>query len=112
MTTAARSDAAAGFEAHRRHLMGLAYRMLGSLAEAEDAVQEAYLRWHAVERDAIDNPRACLSSVVTRLCLDQLNRRAPAARAMSGRGCPSRCSTKPRWPRRAPATMRTTSRSR
>jgi len=72
MTTAARSDAAAGFEAHRRHLMGLAYRMLGSLAEAEDAVQEAYLRWHAADRDAVENPRAYLSSVVTRLCLDQL----------------------------------------
>ncbi|HKW53271.1 MAG TPA: sigma factor, partial [Stellaceae bacterium] len=72
MSTAAESDAAAGFEAHRRHLMGLAYRMLGSLAEAEDAVQEAHLRWHAIDRGAVENPRAYLSSVVTRLCLDQL----------------------------------------
>jgi len=71
MSVAADSDAA-GFEAHRRHLMSLAYRMLGSLAEAEDAVQEAYLRWHAADRGAVENPRAYLSRVVTRLCLDQL----------------------------------------
>ncbi len=66
------SAAAREFEAHRRHLMGLAYRMLGSLAEAEDAVQEAYLRWHAAERGVVENPRAFLSTIVTRLCLDQL----------------------------------------
>ena len=40
-------DPALSFEPHRRHLLGLAYRMLGSIAEAEDAVQDAYLRWHA-----------------------------------------------------------------
>jgi RNA polymerase sigma-70 factor, ECF subfamily len=65
-------DAAQGFEAHRRYLTGLAYRMLGSLAEAEDAVQEAYLRWHAAARDGVENPRAFLAKIVTRLCLDQL----------------------------------------
>jgi RNA polymerase sigma-70 factor (ECF subfamily) len=72
MTLAAASDAAGAFEAHRRHLLGLAYRMLGSLAEAEDAVQEAYLRWHAADRTKVENPRAFLSTTVTRLCLDQL----------------------------------------
>jgi RNA polymerase sigma-70 factor, ECF subfamily len=72
MTLAAASDAAGAFEAHRRHLLGLAYRMLGSLAEAEDAVQEAYLRWHAADRAKVENPRAFLSTTVTRLCLDQL----------------------------------------
>jgi RNA polymerase sigma-70 factor (ECF subfamily) len=60
------------FEALRRRLTGLAYRMLGSLAEAEDAVQEAYLRWHAAERSAVADPRAWLSTVVVRICLDQL----------------------------------------
>ncbi len=60
------------FEAHRRHLTGLAYRMLGSLAEAEDIVQDAYLRWHAADRTAVETPRAFLSKVVTRLCLDHL----------------------------------------
>jgi len=50
--------AAAGFEAHRRHLTGLAYRMLGSVAEAQDVVQEAYLRWHRADRAEIANARA------------------------------------------------------
>jgi RNA polymerase sigma-70 factor (ECF subfamily) len=72
MTLAPASAAAGAFEAHRRHLLGLAYRMLGSLAEAEDAVQEAYLRWHAADRAKVENPRAFLSTTVTRLCLDQL----------------------------------------
>jgi RNA polymerase sigma-70 factor, ECF subfamily len=66
------ADAAASFEPHRRHLMALAYRMLGSLAEAEDAVQEAYLRWHRADRATVREPRAFLSRIVTRLCLDQL----------------------------------------
>jgi RNA polymerase sigma-70 factor, ECF subfamily len=65
-------DAAASFEPHRRHLTGLAYRMLGSLAEAQDVVQEAYLRWHQADRLAVNDARAFLSRTVTRLCLDQL----------------------------------------
>jgi RNA polymerase sigma-70 factor (ECF subfamily) len=65
-------DAAGSFEAHRRHLTGLAYRMLGSLAEAQDVVQEAYLRWHQSDRSEVNNPRAFLSSIVAHLCLDQL----------------------------------------
>jgi len=60
------------FEAHRRALMGLAYRMLGSRAEAEDVVQDAYLRWHAADRAAIEEPRHYLGTVVTRLCLDRM----------------------------------------
>jgi len=51
-------DPAATFEPHRRRLLGLAYRMLGSMAEAEDAVQEAYLRWHDTDRDIVKEPRA------------------------------------------------------
>lgn len=58
------------FEDHRRYLRGLAYRMLGSVAEAEDAVQEAYLRWHSVDKANIESARAYLSKVVTRICLD------------------------------------------
>lgn len=52
--------------------MALAYRMLGSLVEAEDAVQEAYLRWHDTNRAKVRNPQAFLSRTVMRLCLDQL----------------------------------------
>jgi RNA polymerase sigma-70 factor, ECF subfamily len=65
-------DNASDFEPHRRHLRALAYRMLGSRAEAEDAVQDAWLRWHATDRSVIDNPRAFLSRTVTHLCLDRL----------------------------------------
>jgi RNA polymerase sigma-70 factor, ECF subfamily len=69
MTT---TDPAATFEPHRRRLLGLAYRMLGSMAEAEDAVQDAYLRWHAADRTAIAEPKAFLMTITTRLCLDVL----------------------------------------
>jgi RNA polymerase sigma-70 factor (ECF subfamily) len=62
----------AAFEAHRPALIGLAYRMLGSRAEAEDIVQDAYLRWHAADRAAIEEPRRYLGTIVTRLCLDRM----------------------------------------
>jgi RNA polymerase sigma-70 factor, ECF subfamily len=65
-------EAGETFEPHRRRLTGLAYRMLGSLSEAEDIVQDAYLRWHAADRIHVDNPRAYLSRTVARLCLDHL----------------------------------------
>ncbi|MEQ8674064.1 MAG: RNA polymerase sigma-70 factor [Aggregatilineales bacterium] len=60
------------FEQHRGLLFGIAYRMLGSAMEAEDMVQETYLRYQSVAQEAIESPRAFLSTVVTRLCLDQL----------------------------------------
>lgn len=71
MSAAVEQDTAA-FEAHRHALTGLAYRMLGSRAEAEDVVQDAYLRWHAADRAAIEEPRRYLGTVVTRLCLDRM----------------------------------------
>ncbi len=61
------------FEAHRRHLAGLAYRMLGSLADAQDIVQKAYLRWHQAHRNQVANPHAYLSRTIARLCLDYLH---------------------------------------
>jgi len=60
------------FEAHRPHLTSVAYRMLGSRADAEDAVQEAWLRWAAADRSAITDPRAWLTTVTGRICLDVL----------------------------------------
>lgn len=66
------TDPSATFEPHRPRLLGLAYRMLGSMAEAEDAVQEAYLRWHDTDRDRIEEPRAFLTTTTTRTCLDVL----------------------------------------
>ena len=59
----------------RRQLINLAYRLLGSLAEAEDAVQETYARWYAMppqQQDAIETPGAWLSKVASRICLDML----------------------------------------
>ena len=66
------TDPSASFEPHRRRLLGLAYRMLGSMAEAEDAVQEAYLRWHDADRARVDEPKAFLMTTTTRICLDVL----------------------------------------
>jgi RNA polymerase sigma-70 factor (ECF subfamily) len=69
---AGRADAAISFEPHRPRLHRVAYRMLGSVADAEDVVQDAFLRWHAADRSEIDNAEAFLVRVVTRLCLDVL----------------------------------------
>lgn len=60
------------FDAHRGYLFGVAYRMLASAADAEDIVQEAYLRWSSQSRDDIAEPRGFLTTVVVRLCLDEL----------------------------------------
>src|SRR5262245_46230962 len=54
------TDPAVSFEPYRRRLLGLGYRMLGSMADAEDAVQETYLRWHGADRDNVSDPRAFL----------------------------------------------------
>lgn len=65
-------DAAASFDPLRPRLTRIAYRMLGSVADAEDVVQDAFLRWMGADREAIREPEAFLRRVVTRLCLDQL----------------------------------------
>ena len=72
MSAPAERSPVESFEAHRSALTGLAYRMLGSRAEAEDVVQDAYLRWHTVDPAAIEQPRRYLGTVVTRLCLDRM----------------------------------------
>ena len=66
-------DWTASFEAHRDHLFNLAYRMLSQVQAAEDAVQDAYLRWRSVDPDTVDDPKAYLTTIVTRLCLDELS---------------------------------------
>lgn len=65
-------DIAMTFEALRSRLHGIAYRMLGSVAEAEDVVQDAWLRWHDAERASIANAEAWLVSVTTRIAIDRL----------------------------------------
>jgi RNA polymerase sigma-70 factor (ECF subfamily) len=63
------------FEANRPHLRGVAYRMLGSLAEADDAVQEAWIRLSRADTSHVDNLRAWLTTVVARVCLHMLRSR-------------------------------------
>ncbi|WP_395296248.1 RNA polymerase sigma factor SigJ [Kitasatospora hibisci] len=60
------------FEANRRYLGSVAYRLLGSFTDAEDVLQEAWLRWQSADRTDVADPRAFLTTVVTRLCYDQL----------------------------------------
>ncbi|MFD0021569.1 RNA polymerase sigma factor SigJ [Streptomyces sp. NPDC058382] len=60
------------FEQHRALLLGVAYRMLGSFADAEDVVQEAWLRWSAEDRSAVEKPDRFLVTVVTRLSIDRM----------------------------------------
>lgn len=62
------------FAVQRPRLFGLAYRMLGAVGDAEDVVQEAWLRWHAADLGAIRNAQAWLTTVVTRLAVDALRR--------------------------------------
>lgn len=65
-------DASDAFEANRRYLGSVAYRLLGSFTDAEDVLQDAWLRWQGADRTAVADPRAFLTTVVTRLCYDQL----------------------------------------
>ena len=62
------------FEQHRARLYGVAYRMLGMRAEAEDVLQDAYLRWKDVNVAALQSTEAWLTTTVTRLCIDRLRR--------------------------------------
>ena len=64
----------AAFETTRPRLFGLAYRMLGSAADAEDVVQDAYVRWHQADRSSIDSPEAWLVTTTSRLAIDRLRR--------------------------------------
>ncbi|OHD05198.1 sigma-70 family RNA polymerase sigma factor [Sphingopyxis sp. RIFCSPHIGHO2_12_FULL_65_19] len=68
----ATADAAASFDPLRPLLTRVAYRMLGSVADAEDAVQDAFIRWLGTDRSAVREPAAFLRRTVTRLCLDQI----------------------------------------
>jgi RNA polymerase sigma factor (sigma-70 family) len=60
------------FQKHRPRLLGLAYRMLGTPADAEDILHDAWLRWHAQDKSSLDDPEAWLVTVTTRLALDRL----------------------------------------
>jgi len=96
------------FEANRAHLRGVAYRMLGSLSEADDAVQEAWLRLSRSDTSGVENLGGWLTTVVARVCLDMLRGRGSLRESRLARTCPSRSpaartrstpSSRRSWPR-------------
>jgi RNA polymerase sigma-70 factor, ECF subfamily len=90
-----------GINEHRPRLLGLAYRMLGDVDEAEDVVQEAFLRWQLADQHAIRSPEAWLMTVVTRLSVDRLRRLKTERSTYPGPWLPEPIATDPAL---APAT--------
>jgi RNA polymerase sigma-70 factor (ECF subfamily) len=86
------------FEPHREFLVRLAYRMLGSLAEAEDAVQDAFLRWREVDKAAVTHARGYLARVVSRLCVDRMRSETARREAYVGTWLPEPIVTHPGEP--------------
>ena len=66
----------------------MAYRILGTAADAEDAVQDAWLKWSAADRSQVADPKAYLARIVSNLAMDRLRSTRPSARPTSARGCP------------------------
>jgi RNA polymerase sigma-70 factor (ECF subfamily) len=81
------------FELHRSTLIGAAYRILGSRSDAEDVVQEAWIRWSGVDHDTIDEPRAFLLTVTTRLALNRLRQLATRKESYIGPWLPEPVAT-------------------
>lgn len=88
-------DPAEVFAQYRPMLLGIAYRMLGSVMDAEDVVQEAYLRWERAARDEVDTPRAFLSTIVTRLSIDTLRKARRRREVYTGEWLPEPLITGP-----------------
>lgn len=78
------NDDTAFFDRLRPRLQGIAYRMLGSRAEAEELVQDAWLRWHGAEREGLENAEAWLVTVTTRLAIDRLRSRQAERASYTG----------------------------
>jgi RNA polymerase sigma-70 factor (ECF subfamily) len=81
------------FEQHRTRLFGIAYRMLGSVHDAEDVVQDAYLRWQQADAAAVRAPEGWLVSVTTRLAIDRLRRATTERQAYVGNWLPAPIAT-------------------
>ncbi|MEU0653806.1 RNA polymerase sigma-70 factor [Streptomyces albogriseolus] len=81
------------FEEHRPVLMGVAYRMLGRVADAEDVVQDAWLRWSGGDRTAVREPRGFLVRITTRLAVDRLRQIKARGETYVGPWLPEPCAT-------------------
>jgi len=86
------SDRTAQFQQHRPLLQGIAYRMLGSRADAGDMVQEAYLRWHGADPERVQTRKAWLIATTTGLCIDRLRKARVEREAYIGPSTSSRDS--------------------
>jgi RNA polymerase sigma-70 factor (ECF subfamily) len=89
-------DRAAEFNRFRGLLLSIAYRMLGSVADAEDILQEAFLRWHRASADEIHSTRAFLVTIVSRLCINQLQSARLQREEYVGQWLPEPVVTDPR----------------
>ncbi|MFC5835661.1 RNA polymerase sigma factor SigJ [Nonomuraea insulae] len=89
------ADSASTFEEHRSLLTGVAYRILGSVADAEDVVQEAWLRWSGVDEAAVAEPKAYLVRVASRLAIDRLRWAKSRRESYVGPWLPEPISTAP-----------------
>jgi RNA polymerase sigma-70 factor, ECF subfamily len=87
------TDPSAVFERARPRLFGMAYRMLGSVADAEDLVQETYLRWHEADREGVRTPEGWLMTVISRLSIDRLRRAAAERTSYVGEWLPEPVAT-------------------
>jgi RNA polymerase sigma-70 factor, ECF subfamily len=94
--TTTNDDATETFEQHRSTLIGAAYRILGSRVEAEDTVQEAWIRWSGVDHETIDEPRAFLLTVTTRLALNRVRQLTTRKESYVGPWLPEPVATDPR----------------
>jgi len=86
----------ASFEQHRSLLFGIAYRMLGSVADAEDMLQETFIRWQRMLPDQIESPKAMLITIITRLCINHLQSARATREEYFGEWLPEPIVTAPR----------------
>jgi RNA polymerase sigma-70 factor (ECF subfamily) len=92
--TAARDDGVAAFVGARSRLFGIAYRVLGSAAEAEDILQDVWLRWQAADRAAVSNPTAFLATTTTRLAINRARSARSRRETCAGPGVPEPLDTR------------------
>src|SRR5260370_11723997 len=89
------SSRLAAFEQHRGLLFSIAYRMLGSVADAEDAVQDTFIRWQRASAVDVRSPRAFLVTIVSRLCINQLQSARAQRESYVGEWLPEPLVTEP-----------------